>query len=243
MIPSSRRLTRSVRNRREWYYAGVPDVSVPAATRRWRLSAQTLGSRSQNILMRGTLVAPQLRRRLQGVTDTYVGDRAIEQLRLIEELGREYPHSVSLVQEAISGEPETGNFTCFQYAFGLVDLPDPVRRITSRHSHVFVGSRFAEWLAEGTLETTELNFAHEGDLVLYFQDGEAKHAAKLCGDLCISKWGLGHRWRHGLLEVPENFGSQLRFFRAISGTDAAAAFVAYARQTLGSASVDCILAL
>lgn len=193
--------------------------------------------------MRGMSVDPQLRQRLQEITDTCIGDRGNEQLSCIEQLGHEYPHSISLIQEAIFGKPETGHFTCFQHAFGLRDLPDPVQKITEQHSDVFVGSSFAKWLANSALQETDCNLAREGDLVLYFQDGEAKHAAKICGDSCISKWGFGHLWRHGLLEVPKDFGSQVRYFRSIPSADAADAFVGYARETLGSACVDDILAV
>lgn len=193
--------------------------------------------------MQGMSVDPQLRQRLQEITDTYIRDQGNEQISCIEQLGHEYPHSISLVQEAISGKPETVNFTCFQYAFGLVDPPARVQEIAASQSPEFFGSSFAKWLANGALQETDLNLAQEGDLVLYFQDGEAKHAAKICGDSCISKWGLGHLWRHGLLEVPKDFGSQVRYFRSISSTDAAADFVDYAREKLGSACVDDILSV
>jgi hypothetical protein len=191
--------------------------------------------------MRGTTVDPELRRRLQEITNTYIGDRAHEQIALIEQLSAEHAHSISLVQEAISGKPETVDFTCFEYVFGLVDLPDRVRRIVVRFPHVFLGSNFASWLGNNVLEPTELRVVHRGDLVLYHENEEVKHAARLCEDLVVSKWGRGHLWRHGLLEVPESFGRDLRYFRSISGSEASDAFVTYAEQELGSRLVQSVL--
>ena len=193
--------------------------------------------------MRGTTASQQLRRELQEITDSYVADRAPEQIPAIEMLGYKNPHSISLFREAISGRPETGNFTCFQLALDLVDLPDPVQRIASWHTQVVIGSHFVGWLAKTKLERTEMSLARDGDLVLYSDDGEVKHAAKVSGDVCVSKWGLGHTWSHGLLEVPENFGSQLSFFRVISGPDAGSAFLEYAEQLLGPDEVERTLAV
>ena len=188
--------------------------------------------------MRGTVVDPQLRRILQSITDECIGDRGHDQIALIEALSHEYPHSISLVQEAILGKPESGNFTCFQYALDLIDLPDQVRLITSRFPRVFVGSDFFGWLTANILQPTGLDHAREGDLVLYLAGGRVEHAARLSADLLISKWGLGHMWRHGLFEVPEAFGGKVKCFQAFSSDAAGDAFIKYAKHVIGGDRIE-----
>ncbi len=45
-----------------------------------------------------------------------------------------------------------------------------------------------------------------GDLVLYRNDRQITHAGLVAADRIISKWGKGHLWIHGLLEVPAQYG-------------------------------------
>ena len=45
-----------------------------------------------------------------------------------------------------------------------------------------------------------------------------------------SKWGVGGLYHHGLLEVPENYGSELRFFSSVDREFTLDRYVEYARE-------------
>jgi hypothetical protein len=45
-----------------------------------------------------------------------------------------------------------------------------------------------------------------------------------------SKWGIGHLYRHGLLEVPSPYGDELEYFGAIDSNTALAELVNFARE-------------
>ena len=177
--------------------------------------------------MRGIQSDAQLRRSLQEITHTHIGSRAHEQIALIDALSHDHPHSISLAQEAISGKPETGIFNCIQYALDLVEPPDQIFRIACCQKDVGVGPKFVAWLVSNSiLRPTDMDHADDRDLVLYFEGPIVKHAAKISGDRLISKWGSFHLWNHGLWEVPEAYGNEIRYFRAISRDAVSSAFFA-----------------
>ena len=83
---------------------------------------------------------------------------------------------------------------------------------------IFAASAFAHWLIDnGLLEEISQAEAQRSDLVFYFgADGRFKHAGLIAGDgRVISKWGVGHLYEHGLFEVPDSYGTEVRFFRAL----------------------------
>jgi hypothetical protein len=54
--------------------------------------------------------------------------------------------------------------------------------------------------------------------VLYFNERDSfKHAGLiLSGDRLLSKWGTGHLFEHGVLEVPESYGTRLLLVKSVS---------------------------
>jgi hypothetical protein len=55
-----------------------------------------------------------------------------------------------------------------------------------------------------------------GDIAIYFNDEHPVHAGTWDGDLLISKWGLySHLWRHGVCELPIEYGEEIRFYRRL----------------------------
>jgi hypothetical protein len=46
----------------------------------------------------------------------------------------------------------------------------------------------------------------------------------------ISKWGIGHLYQHQLFEVPESYGSKLRFFTRLSYNEAYSYFRSFAEE-------------
>ena len=53
-------------------------------------------------------------------------------------------------------------------------------------------------------------------LVVYRLNGALTHIGKMLSlERIESKWGIGHLYRHALLEVPAQYGDEMEFFDAI----------------------------
>jgi len=46
----------------------------------------------------------------------------------------------------------------------------------------------------------------------------------------ISKWGIGHLYEHELWDVPESYGTSIRFFKQLPCEEALDLFVQFARE-------------
>jgi hypothetical protein len=150
---------------------------------------------------------------------------------LVEELHQRCPHSITVVERA-------GSYTCFQHAFSLVEPPAVVRTIGIVHTDVFPSPDFVEYLVKNVLVAVHRDESGIGDLVLYRDGLEARHAGVLHGRGIRSKWGIGHLWDHALFEVPATYGTTIEYFRSISQATAVTAFLRYARHRLGSVTFD-----
>jgi hypothetical protein len=85
-------------------------------------------------------------------------------------------------------------------------------------------------LDKGLLAEVTVADARDGDLVFYFgDDGRFKHAG-VCRDngQVVSKWGIGHLHRHRLFEVPESYGTKVRFFTKLLYEEAFEHFMEFA---------------
>ena len=171
-----------------------------------------------------------LRKALSEITTQHIRKQAHEQIHLIEGLREQYGHSISLVQQALPGRPETGQFTCYQYAFNLVDAPPEVVRIASDHQKIYPNPAFVQYLIDQVL--TELPAPKDGCVIVYSDGQGIKHAGKMQGQMVVSKWGTAHLWRHQIYEVPITYGSDVRFFEAIQAEQSVQAFLRYAEREL-----------
>lgn len=158
-----------------------------------------------------------------------MGDEVGRQVAAVKALREDFPHGVVLVEAAMPDDPSTFRYTCFQFAFGLVDLPESVRRICEDYPHIYPSSDFVEYLvAEVLCPVVEGNLA-DGDLVVYRKSAKVTHAGIVLSNRVRSKWGTAHLWEHGFLEVPASYGSSLSFFSPLSGSKAVEAFLSYAK--------------
>jgi len=148
---------------------------------------------------------------------------------LLDALTRESPNTITLLDSPYPIE----RYTCLVHALDFAGKPEYVAIAERGFNVVFAGPAFAHWLLDkGLLYEVAPSNAHEGDLVLYFNEKRRfKHAGLSQGHhRVLSKWGIGHLFEHGLFEVPESYGTQARFFKKLPCDEAYAHFRAFAEE-------------
>lgn len=165
----------------------------------------------------------ELRRRLYEITEN--GAPATHR-HLIESLRRELPHSIEVVQT----EAPNYRYTCVMHALDVIENIEYIAIANAAPRDVFASPSFVERLiAQDYLH--ELGTPEKGALVVYCYQGSVKHIGRLLTATRVeSKWGLGFLYRHELLEVPENYGSDLRFFSPVDREFTLDRYVEYARE-------------
>jgi hypothetical protein len=152
-----------------------------------------------------------LRKKLQRMTEV---DDVSRHPPLLAALTRECSNTIAVLDSAHT----IRQYTCLMYVFDFAGKEEYAAIATRDGGKIFAASAFAHWLLDnGLLEEVPQADAQRGDIVLYFgADGRFKHAGLSTGSgRVISKWGIGHLYEHGLLEVPDSYGSQVRFFKAL----------------------------
>lgn len=97
---------------------------------------------------------------------------------------------------------------CFAYALGL--------SLAGGDAHLAkcVDRDFVEHLLElGILKPRPSDLADDGDILLYRNGAELRHAGVVTGSTVRSKWGSeGSIFEHSALSVPDSYGSNLSVF-------------------------------
>lgn len=164
--------------------------------------------------------SPDLRTRLRDITCT----KDIEgHYSAIENLRSEFPHTIQLVEQTNPTLPRN----CYEWAF---DLNSVLTRWVGERDlpELFAGPQFVSTLIPHLNSISESNVKSD-DLVLYFDEQIPTHAGLATKSRVISKWGEGHIYQHGLLEVPSSYGNGIRFFLKIPSSVATMRFVKYVR--------------
>jgi hypothetical protein len=128
---------------------------------------------------------------------------AIDHKRKVAALRSVHSHSITY-------DGQHSEETCVPYALDLTgdETYEAVRRTFGL---IYAGPEFFQWLLDnGHLRPTS---AAKGCLACYFADSTFKHVGlMLSQDRVISKWGEMPRYRHGLTEVPLDYGMDVHFF-------------------------------
>ena len=164
-----------------------------------------------------------LRQRLQEMTENEdIGQHEA----LLQNIAANHPHSIRIAQ---SPHP-INRYTCLMHAFDFTEKSEYIAIADYRLGRVYAGAAFAHWLIENDeLEEIPSQEAQAGDLVMYFRDGAFKHVGLLQPNArVLSKWGIGHLYDHEILEVPESYGTDLRYYRGLSHDDAFDVFTQFA---------------
>ncbi|MBZ5532394.1 MAG: hypothetical protein LAO20_13265 [Acidobacteriia bacterium] len=120
------------------------------------------------------------------------------------------------------------------HVLDFAEKPDYATIATHGRGEIFAAGAFAHWLLnKGLVVEVKQDDAREGDIVLYFNEEERfKHAGLLgANGRVVSKWGIGHLYQHELFEVPESYGTTVRFFKGLSYDDAFGYFLQFAEES------------
>jgi len=183
------------------------------------------------------MVSSALRRRLQEIA---CGTAPVEEHpSLIGALAAEMPHSIGLAPQR--PDLPIAGYNCFEFALGLAGRKE-VRLISGHLPSTFCNSEFAQHLVGSALAPA--TSPSIGNLVLYYDDDrQITHAGVVEASRILSKWGTGHLWLHGLLEVPAKYGDVTLFYKAPVPAEVLAKFLEFAREREGRELVDGILEL
>lgn len=152
-----------------------------------------------------------LRKRLQEMTEV---EDVSRHPALLSKITRDCPNTVAVLESCTPLK----RYTCVMHVFDFVEKPDYVAIAKRGFNRVFAGKAFVHWLLDrGLLEKVQWPDAGRGDVVLYFNEqGTFKHAGLIfAGDRLLSKWGTGHLFEHGVLEVPESYRTGLLLVKGV----------------------------
>jgi hypothetical protein len=101
------------------------------------------------------------------------------------------------------------------YAFGFEEDKEYEAIVLASPAPVYASTGFVQRLIDrGTLR--KLDVPESEALVVYRLNGALTHIGKMLSlERIESKWGIGHLYRHALLEVPAQYGDEMEFFDAI----------------------------
>jgi hypothetical protein len=172
-----------------------------------------------------------LRKKLEIITEN--SEISLPQhIDLVCKLKNEYNHSITIEEEAILEQVKTWKYSCFQYAFNLIEPSQEVIKIAKSDSGHFIGSEFVLYLTKNTLDEVKNRKLCEGDLVIYSDSLKIQHAGKIKDVFVISKWGEWPIWKHKLYEVPQSYGDNVNVYKPISSIEANEAFMEYSKTIL-----------
>jgi hypothetical protein len=132
---------------------------------------------------------------------------------------------------------DIGRFTCVMYALDIVQPPPVIVELACWDCYPSPGF-LGHLIAERVIAEVAPSATTSGDLVVYSLRRKIEHVGLVDDDQVLSKWGVGHLWRHPLFEVPSNYGSSIRHFRPVPREVVVGAFLRFARQEIGDAKVD-----
>ena len=132
----------------------------------------------------------------------------------LEEIRREIAHTIQILPTPL-GE-ELGNFNCVMLALDLVGcLGEPCSPL----GRFYADTAFLQSLIRES-NTKECE-AKAGALVVWRVGDTIKHVGTaVAPGRAASKWGIGHVYEHGLLDVPTSYGETINFYDPIESEHA-----------------------
>lgn len=149
----------------------------------------------------------ELRNALHAITSV---DRVplAEQPSRIAALLAESPHGIRLLESAQPVPNGEHPRTCHAYTFDLMEV---TLRRNSDGDFIVPSAEFVAHMIDGG---TERDTPTEGDVLVYYDQGEIQHSGRWRAGRVHSKWGIGHIWSHDVFETPATYGCRVRVFRS-----------------------------
>ena len=145
------------------------------------------------------------------------------------ELASEFSHTIKVLPNPYESSVPLERNTCFLHVFGLAQCARYIE-IAQRNRVVFAGAEFVRFLLDrGILREIKERAPTDGDIILYCDGDQPKHAGFLREGKVCSKWGTGHFMEHAKFEVPISYGHELCYFELPSKEEVVEAFVSFAR--------------
>lgn len=160
----------------------------------------------------------ELRNKLRNITQAIKIDYNRDKYREdIEALKKAYSHSI-ILKEKVGHD----RYNCYMYALDL--HVDPIRStIFNNHKtgrDPFPDEKFIMYcLEKDYLIKTKWEDIKDGDIILYFDNNNPKHAGKIFSKRVISKWGDLDLWNHDIWEIPANYGKEAVFYKKLEKND------------------------
>ena len=144
----------------------------------------------------------ELRKKLDDIAGTSIEDVAHHRQH-VEALNAVIPHGIKYIEDG-------GGHTCdcMQY---MLEIPADLVSLAGVFHEIideFFGVALPRLLdqAAGSENSKPL-------VIVYFNDGKAKHIGHVKGDRIISKWGKNPVYEHGITEVPASYGDEYELFK------------------------------
>lgn len=135
---------------------------------------------------------------------------------ILKDLSEKYINTIEILESDIPIDCR-----CLSYALGLAQKSEYVKIQRSSQEYIgedlYAGKEFLEWLMSyHILEEISKSEIQVGDIILYFKANEWQHAGNVMrSNRVISKWGEGLLYEHDPIETPNNYGSELRYYKKI----------------------------
>ena len=134
--------------------------------------------------------------------------------------------------QVLNSPDDNLDYNCVMYALALVDCHE--YREHARNFEVKAETPFVQYMIDcGTL--VEHGDMQADDLCVYFDGATVEHIGRsISSSLVRSKWGWGRQlYEHALFEVPQTYGSAVRFYAAPERDVVLNCFVAFANMETG----------
>jgi len=156
-----------------------------------------------------------------------------QQIAEVMALGGDFGHSITIETR---WSPDLSLYNCYMTALGLpqqrIKCWRPDRKIQPDTPFVRDLIEQGGLTAKAVDPKADPDKVSNGDIVVYFnKTGRPRHAGTFRDGLVVSKWGEGvtHIWRHGLWEVPSDYGNRVRIFEPPTQDQAVAAYIEWAK--------------
>ena len=170
-----------------------------------------------------------LRQKLWEITDGSERAPVSEHAQRFSDLASIIPHTIKVLPNPYGTAVSLKRFTCFMHVLGLAQCSRYIE-IATRSPELFAGIDFMLFLLhEGILREIVGKEPTDGDMIIYFDGDQPKHAGFVFHGRVRSKWGTYHFVEHGLWEVSIIYGDEYGYFEPVTTDVALEAFLNFVR--------------